>query len=198
VSSPTEQAEKARRIISRWRKLFLGIYLVFVVVSVLVTFFSVLAFHLGVHQVPIKGTRISATADDPKELRACHRRLSRLMTDLHKEAFSLLAHSQRFETHPARAWENWSRDWHHRWRVLDHHCRLSELSGRGVSPEIDKMARIHQALDELHISYTGVVNNFAERYVDRLRTLREEVASVRAMIDRRKRRGHRSTPGASQ
>jgi hypothetical protein len=196
VSSPAEQAEQARRIISRWRKLFLGIYLFFVVVSVLVTFFSVLAFHLGVHKVPVKGTRIAAAADDPKELRDCHKRLSRLMTDLHKETLSLLAHSQRFETHPAKAWEDWSRDWRHRWRVLDHHCRLSEVTG---SPEIDKMARIHQALDELHISYTGVVKNFAERYVDRLRSLRDEVASVRAMIDRRRKsRSHRSTPGASQ
>lgn len=196
MSSPTQQAE---RIVARWRKVFLGVYLVFVVGAVLITFVSVLGFHLGAYKVPIKGTQISPRADKPMELRACHSRLSRLMTSLHKETFSLLARSQRFETQPAKAWEDWSRDWRHRWAVLDHYCRLSELAGTGVSPEIDKMARIHQALDELHISYTGVVNNFAERYVDRLRTLRDEVASVRAMIDRRgKRRSHRPTPGASQ
>ena len=196
MSSPTQQAE---RIIARWRKVFLGVYLLFVIGAILITFFSVLAFHLGAHKVPVKGKQISARADNPKELRRCHRKLSRLMTGLHRETFSLLARSQRFETQPARAWANWSRDWRHRWNVLDHHCRLSELSGRGVSPEIDKMARVHEALDELHISYTGVVKNFAERYVDRLRALRDQVASVRAMIDRRgKRRTHRPTPGASQ
>jgi len=194
LSDPTSQAQ---RIISRWRKVFLGIYLAFVMGSVVVVFVSLMAVHCGVYRVPIVGgKRIAEGGRNPIELRDCHRRLASLLTDLHRETFTLLGRAQRFATEPATEWRNWTRDWRHRWRLLDYRCRLSELSGRDTSPAIDKMAHIHAALDELHISYTGVVNNFAERYVDRLRGLKQEVDAARAIIDKQQRRSHR--PGATQ
>ena len=194
--STESQREQATKIIARWRRVFFGLYLVFVVGSTLVVFFSILTVHAGVYDVPVTGKRIDEGGDNPDQLRRCHQRLARLLTDLHKETFTLLASAQKFETDPATEWTNWSRNWRHRWKLLDHRCRLSELAGQGVSPEIDKMANVHAALDELHISYTGVVNTFADRYVDRLRKLKDEVATVRAMIDRRRRRS--SKPGATQ
>lgn len=193
TETPTQQAE---RIIRRWRRLFLGVYLAFVVAAALVTFVSVVSVHAGVYEVPVTGTRIDPKANNPRDLRWCEKRLSRLLTGLHRETFTLLARTQRFDTHPATEWDNWSRDWRHRWKVLGYRCRLSELAGQGVAPEIDKMANVHAALDELHISYTGVVQNYADRYVDRLRKLMEEVAEVRTMIDRRRRRS--SKPGATK
>ena len=196
MSTPTQSPEEqAARIIARWRRIFLGLYLAFVVGAILVTFSSVVSVHAGVYRVPIAGKRIGPKADDPKELRDCIKRLDRLLTDLHKETFTLLARAQRFEIDPLAEWSNWSRDWQHQWKALDYRCRLSELSGQASSPEIDKMANIHAALDELHISYTGVVNTFADRYVDRLRKLKKEVDEVRAMIDRRRRS---RKPGVSQ
>lgn len=158
---------------------------------------SLLAVQCGLYRVPVmRGQQIGRDAQNPKELRDCHHRLSALLVDLNRETFTLLGRAQRFATEPAAEWQNWSRDWRHRWKVLDYRCRLSEPSSRTASPEIDKMAHIHAALDELHISYTGVVSNFAERYVDRLRALKKEVDAVRAMIDRRRRRSNR--PGATQ
>ena len=54
--SNTEQAEK---IIAKWRKVFLGIYLAFVASACVVTLFSILAVHWGAGGVPIKSRRIS-------------------------------------------------------------------------------------------------------------------------------------------
>jgi hypothetical protein len=187
----------SQAIVRRWRRIFLGLYIGLVVVASLVTFFSVAAVNFGFHRVPIKGTQISAKADQPKELRDCQRRLERLLNDLHRETFTLLAKAQRFGLNVATEWRNWSSDWRHRWRVLDWRCRLSELADKGVSPEIDKMAEIHGALDELHISYSGVVSTFAERYVDRLRNLRQEVDEVRAMINRRRAKKGLPSPSSS-
>ena len=48
------------------------------------------------------------------------------------------------------------------------------------------MATIHQSLEELRLSYSGVVDSFVDRYVSRLHNLKEELSFVRAMIDRRK------------
>lgn len=175
------------RTVRRWRRIFLGLYLAFTVGAALLGFFSILAYQLGANRLPVHtGRQISARANNPWELRDCHQRLERLATDLHKETFTLQSQALKFETDPAVEWRNWSVQWQHRWQQLDHRCRLSELSVQGVSAEIDKMAAIHRSLDELQLSYSGVVNTFVERYVERLRTLRSELTQVRGMIDRRK------------
>lgn len=187
MPEPTDSSEKTVRL---WRRIFLGLYLAFTLGACLLAILSILAYQLGAHEPPVKrGRRIMASADNPKELRDCHRRLERLATELHKETFTLQINALKFKhMDPATEWRNWSTGWKHRWRRLDYRCRLSDLSDQGVSTEIDKMAAIHRSLDDLQLSYSGVVNTFVERYVDRLRRLRSELTGVRGLIDRRKQR----------
>lgn len=203
MPEPQHQAEetnqRSTRMIRQWKRIFFIIYLAFTIAAVLVAFFSILAVHLGATQAPIrKGRRIKSKAEDPKELRDCHRRLKKLATELHRETFTLQAKALRFETNPAVEWRNWSAGWKHRWRYLDYRCRLSELADTGASNEIDKMAAIHRSLEELQLSYSGVVESFVERYVSRLHTLKEELSFVRAMIDRRKPTRPRPGHGVSK
>jgi hypothetical protein len=188
VPGPADSSEKTVRL---WRRIFLGLYLTFTLGVCLLAFLSILAYQLGAHEPPVKrGRRIMASADNPKELRDCHKRLERLATELHKETFTLQIKALKFKRNdPATEWRNWSTGWKHRWRRLNYRCRLSELSGQGISTEIDKMAAIHRSLDDLQLSYSGVVNTFVERYVDRLRRLRSELTGVRGLIDRRKHQG---------
>ena len=188
-----EPLEKAQRIIRTWRRIFLAFYLTFVLVAVLVVFFSVLMGQFGTPPPPLKGRRIDDQARNVKELLGCQKRLKRLLMGLHQETVSLLLRAQRFDTQPATEWTNWSLDWRYRLRLLDYRCRISELSGKGVSQEIDRMARIHTSLSQLHTSYTRVVvDDFTGRYFDRLRKLKHEVEHVRTLLDRRSSRPHSS------
>lgn len=182
-----------------WKRVFTGIYIAFTVSVCIVTLCSVLAALAGGRAIPIKGRQISARADNPRELRNCHKRLERLRTSLHREVFTLQAKALRFDVDPAIEWRNWSHSWRGRWRRLNHRCRLEELGGRGVSQEIDKMAAVHVALDELRLSYSEVMNSFVERYMKRMRKLRMELAEVRSMIDQRgKPAGPEQGHGASK
>lgn len=157
--------------------------------AVVLTAVSVLAVTFGGEALPpVKGPRIGAQGDTPDEIRACHRDLERLLTDLHKETFFIQAKALRFDTDPATEWRNWSEAWRGRWRTLDWRCRLSELSGRG-KPAIDRMAAIHSTLAELQLSYSGVMDRFIETYSDRLRRLRKDLSEIRSMIDRDRHRG---------
>jgi hypothetical protein len=182
---PYNDPSDADPTVRRWKRILLGIYLLFTGVAVIWAFASLVAFNCGGHAVPVKGPRISPAADNPKELRACHKKLERLLTDLHEETFALQANALRYRTDPAAEWRNWSEAWKLRWQALRWRCRLDELGGSGVSPAIDQMAAIHAALEELRLSYTGLVDTFIERYTERLQNLRKDLAAVRTTIDRR-------------
>ncbi len=87
MPGPADSSEKTVRL---WRRIFLGLYLAFTLGACLLAFLSILAYQLGAHEPPVKrGRRIMASADNPKELRDCHKRLERLATELHKETFTL-------------------------------------------------------------------------------------------------------------
>jgi hypothetical protein len=194
-NSSADPIERAAR---RWKRAFFGIYLAFVFAAVTLTFFSVLAVHCGWRPVPLHGRQISANGHNRAELRECHRDLQKLLSDLHREAFTVQARALRFDTNPAAEWRNWSAAWQLRWRTLDWRCRFRELAGSD-RPEIAKMAAIHGALDELHHAYSGQVDRFIETYVQRLRRMSRELADVRAMIDRRPKRQSQAqaTPSAA-
>lgn len=192
-----EVRDNAEKTLRRWRWTFIAIYLVFTSVAVLWPGASIVAFHCGLQQqaAQLDGPRISFNASDPRELRNCQQKLEQLLTDLHRETFTLQARALRFEENPAAEWRNWSRAWRQRWRVLGRRCRLGELAGSGVSPAIDRMADIHKHLRQLQISYTGVMDQFVERYAERLNRLKQQLAKVRSMIDRQ--RPHRPHTRAS-
>ena len=185
-SSPPSPQSPEQRTIRRWRRAFLAIYLVFTFGAVVLTGVSVLAVTFGGAPLPpVKGPRIDERGAKPDEIRACHRSLERLLTDLHHETFAIQAKALRYDTDPATEWRNWSQAWNGRWRTLDWRCRFSELSGRGM-PAIDRMAAIHSTLAELERSYSGVMDRFIETYSDRLRKLRRDLSELRSMIDRGK------------
>jgi hypothetical protein len=181
---------RAAKTVRRWRRAFLGIYLAFTFGAVLVAFMSTLAVHCGGRSLASlphhKGPRIRTDAADPNELRGCQAELDRLLRELHREAFTVQQKALRFDTDPASEWTNWSAAWRARWQALDYRCRFSEGGGKTRSPEIDKMANIHKALEELQFAYSGLVSSFAGTYVDRLRHLRSQLQEVRESIDRRK------------
>jgi hypothetical protein len=191
-----EEKDPNERTVRRWRKAFYSLYLTFTVLAGLWALLSLLSVHCGWQSMAAlgaaaarRGPRISASADNPHELRDCHRRLERLLTDLHQETFTLQARALKHrKTDPAAEWRNWSKAWRARWRELDRRCRLSELSGSGKSKEIDRMHAIHSVLAELQLGYSGIVDRFVERFADRLRGLRKDLAAVRAMIDQRRAR----------
>jgi hypothetical protein len=178
------------KTVRRFRKAFLGLYLAFTIGMSVWTFLTLLASNCGGRAIPSKEPRISSKADDLFELRQCQRELERLLTDLHKETFNLQGKALRFDTDPGTEWRNWAAGWRQRWHALDWECRLSELSGKGVSAEIDAMESVHLELDELQHSYTGVVDTFVERYVERLHRLRGELNKIGSMIETRGREAH--------
>jgi hypothetical protein len=195
LSDPEHQLDPSsqERTIRRWKRAFFGIYLAFTMSAAGLAFFSVLAVHCGWQPPPAAGPQISTNADNPAELRTCHRDLDRLLRDLHKEAFTVQARALRFDTNPATEWRDWSKQWQLRWRTLAWRCRFRELAGQGVSPAIDQMAAVHTALDELHLGYSSQVDRFVDAYVQRLRKLSKELGEVRATIDQRSRR-HAAAP----
>jgi len=183
VSDTSDRAAKTER---RWRRVFLGLYLTITTAACVVAFFSVLAVHCGGRPLAAQGPRIHADARDPRELRACQADLERLLRELHLEAVSVQGKALTLDTDLVAEWRAWSGDWQTRWRAVDYRCRLHELAGRGVAPEIDKMAEIHSDLDELQFAYAALVGKFAGTYTDRLRRLRNELREVRQLIDRHK------------
>jgi len=200
VSNTTTYSAEGARTVRRWRKIFTGAYLAFTVAAAGWALLSLLAVHCG-YYVPSEpqGPRIGVAADDPAELRRCHRSLERLLVDLHDTTFSLQARALKYDIDPATEWRNWSRAWTQRWRQVNHRCRLSE-PGDGPRPILERMRPVHAALAELQLGYSGVVDRFIERYADRLRQLRSELRTIRALIDRQRKRrsgGRPPMPAAS-
>lgn len=173
------------RTINRWKRTFLGTYLAFTLGAVFLAFFSILAVQCGARPVSPRGPRIGESANSPAELRQCHHDLERLLADLHREAFTVQAKALRFNTDPASEWRNWSAAWELRWRSLDWRCRFGDLAGTQKIPEIERMAAVHATLEELHLSYSGLVDRFVDTYAARLHKMRTELSEIRTLIDRR-------------
>lgn len=182
-----EVAPQDDRTVRAWRRLFIGVYLVFTAGATLVALLSILAVHCGFRTPPkIKGDRISARGDKPEELRSCHKELVELLGELHNKSFALQADVLKYKVEPVAEWRNWSASWRHRWEAVGVRCRLADLAGTGVSAPIDRMEGIHAALAELQLAYTDVAERFIEGYVERMRQLRADLAAVRRMIDSRR------------
>ena len=161
----------------------MGVYLVFTLSIVVWTTASLVVANFGERTGKIKGPRIKATANDPKQLRKCIKNLARLLDDFEKESLTLQGRALKYDMNPQAEWKNWSKRWKTRGNKLSYRCRLDELSGADVNPAIDKMAEIHLALGDLHSSSTSVVNGYMGHYVKRLRTLRTKMSAVRTMVD---------------
>ena len=166
------------------RRVFLALYVAFISAFGIWSLVSVLAVHLGLHkdELHFSGPLISAQADNPAELLRCHKDLDQLLGELHQETFSIQAKALKFNFDPAAEWRNWSPGWIRRWKIVGRRCRLSDLRGRGVHHAIDALADIHGALEELQLSYTGVMDRFVENYSERLRTLKHKLGVIPAMI----------------
>jgi len=132
---------------------------------------SILQVHAGFHRPKqaFKGEKINVRADKPDELRRCHRDMEHLLRDLHDQTFALQAKALKFDINPATEWRNWAQAWRKRWSIIGSRCRLDELSGSGTSQEIDTLGQIHNALSELQLSYTDVMDRYIERFARRLR-----------------------------
>jgi hypothetical protein len=186
VTALSPQPEAAAKKIRRWRKIFLGIYIAFTSSAIVLTFLSILVYHWGGRPFPVHGPQISFHGNNPEELRSCLNDLNRLLSDLHKETFTVQARALRFDTDPETEWRNWSADWKLRWQSLRWRCRLEQQSDESTTPIIKRMAKIHLDLEELQFSYGGVVDKFVNRYIERLRNMRSELSSIHALIDREK------------
>ena len=175
--------EKPDHTVRLWKRLLIGVYLVFTLFIVAWTTASLVVANFGEPTVKLKGPRIKASADDPKELRKCIKNLQRLLDDFEKESLTLQGRALKYDMNPDAEWSNWSERWKMRGNKLSYRCRLDELSGAEVNPAIDKMAEVHLALGDLHNSSTSVVKGYMGQYVKRLRTLRKKMSAVRTMVD---------------
>jgi hypothetical protein len=179
LSSQVTSNEKTVRL---WRRIFIAIYSTFTAAVVGLGYISIILFHCGERPRSQHGPQIGVHKDNSEELLACHRDLMRLLTDLHKEAFSLQARSLRLSMDPTAEWENWSSDWKLRWENIGWRCRLSDGESQKNNVIIEQMATIHGELENLQLSYSGLVHNFTEKYLARLQNLMHELSSLRAMI----------------
>lgn len=172
------------------RKILLWSYVTFTGLIALWTLLSVVQVHAGFHKPKLhfKGPKISPRADKPKELRRCHRDVERLLRELHDQTFALQAKALKYDINPATEWRNWAQAWRMRWSLVDSRCRLRELSGSGTSKEIDALYGVHDALSELQLSYTDVMDRFVERFARRLREQQRRLERVNKQIESRVKR----------
>jgi hypothetical protein len=163
------------------------------------SFISVLSVHCGFsrNEPVFRGRRINATANDPGELRRCHRDVAGLLSRLHRKSYELQARALKYKTDPAVEWRSWSRAWRQRWQVVDHRCRLSELGGTGKSPVIDKLHHVHRELDRLQHAYDGVIDRYIKHHARRLKRLRGTLRAIRDTIERRKAKAALGSPAGS-
>jgi len=175
------------------RKTFLWGYIAFTSVMALWMTLSVLQVHAGFHKPrqPFKGEKISVRADNPDELRRCHRDIQHLLRDLHDQTFTLQAKALKFDINPATEWRNWTQAWRKRWSIIGSRCRLDELSS--TSQEIDALNQIHDALSELQLSYTDVMDRYIERFSRRLREQQLQLERVSKQIEGRVKRQRDAT-----
>lgn len=182
----SQQLQTATEIRPRWQRVFLGAYLLFTAGAISLTTISIVTVLLDKYPQEGQGPRISTRADKLPELRGCHKDVQRLLRDLHKEAFTVQARALRYDIDPMTDWGNWSTGWMKRWHAVDWRCRLSDLQDTDVSPVIHRLAGVHQALQELQISYGGVVQQFSTKYIERLRNFKRDLSDIRVMIEKRK------------
>jgi hypothetical protein len=136
----------------------------------------------------VKGSRprISGRADSVAELMSCERDVDRLFRDLGDQVFGLQALTARQEIDLAQRWEDWRKGWLARWLEVEHRCRFRELRDRGYGTAYDRMAYVHEELEEIEQRLDSLLRSFIEHEAPRLDEIRRELDRVRRELDRRR------------
>lgn len=192
-------SEEVQRKVRRWRRLFQSVYFALTIALCVWTLASLLAVRLGLRAPEVKLHRpmIHASGADPAELRSCANEVDALLTDLFNETSSLAGTAIKYKVPPNVEWKDWAAAWRHRWNRTDRRCRLSEVGGTGAVPELDILRQVHEELDQLELGYGEVVDRFLDRFVERLRRLRAEIAHARELIERRRGKKPRASAAFS-
>jgi len=122
----------------------------------------------------------------PEELLRCNRDVSELLEDLATNAARLVT-APKENGSPATVstrWTQFSRQWQERWREVDGHCRFSELAGTRLGVGYDRMARVHEGLQETHLRYDSLIRRFDNEQADELTSMRQALAKSRASLSR--------------
>ncbi|MCK5796659.1 MAG: hypothetical protein KAI47_05730 [Deltaproteobacteria bacterium] len=189
MSSSPEDLPRAAKL---GRTMGWGISLGLTAVALVWSFISILSVHCGFSRdEPVfRGHPISPRADNPKELRRCHRDVSGLVSSLHDEIFNVQTKALKFNTDPGVEWRNWSTAWRRRWAVVGRRCRLAELAGQDVNPIIDELYEVHEEVSHLQHAYDGVMARFIEPHARRLERLRSQLRVLRNTIEKAARKSH--------
>lgn len=132
---------------------------------------------------PIKLRKPPIDVTNRAQVLGCERDVAALVQDLHRQAFAVQMAALEKETDLQGQWDVFLDRWRDRWTEVGKRCRLQELAGTGT-PAIDRLADAHAQVDELATAYGALLDSFNNRYVDRLRSIRQALAEARAAANR--------------
>jgi len=143
---------------------------------------------------PTRARAAAAVSNQPssEELLRCNRDVSELLEDLAANAARLVT-APDDPGSPATVstrWTQFSRQWQERWHDVDARCRFSELAGTRLGVGYDRMARVHDTLQETHLRYDSLIRRFDNEQADELSSMRRALTKSRGALSR--------TEGASQ
>jgi hypothetical protein len=72
-------------------------------------------------------------------------------------------------------WDAWKETWHTRWAQVGYRCRFKELRGAGYGQPYDRMAELHESLEEIEQRYDSLLIRF-------LKNEARSVAEVRSAL----------------
>jgi len=134
--------------------------------------------------------RFSGRADDIDGLVRCQHHLEALFDDLNG-TFARLTAPPNSAT---QIRQDFAENWPVRWRAAGEDCRFAELRDRGLGAPYDRLAWIHQTLQEVHRDYAALLERYIAHHEPRVNDVRRALETSRKLLDQR-RAPHDARPG---
>jgi hypothetical protein len=163
-----------------WRRAFTGLYLAYTLGACVLAFFSILMSLTRERAVQLRGPQIRP--DNARHVLVCERDLGILVEDLHKKAFSLQEHVLSGTRDLRQEWARYAGTWRDRWGEVGRRCRLAEFRSDPRYPALELLAEAYAEMDELEHVYAGLVQTFADRQEERLRSVLGKLRAARQAL----------------
>jgi hypothetical protein len=189
VSKGSEKFNEFRR----YRQVLAGLYIGTVTAGFLLLAVSVarqLLFRSPA--VQLAGPVLSSEDPDPALLLACNDQVAGLFRELGDATTRLMAipaahgdgeSSARHEI--SARWETFSREWLHRWDVVNARCSFSQLADTHLGTAYDRMAKVHGDLPAVRLKYQSLLVRFEAELSAELARMHRALALSREGLSER-------------
>lgn len=171
-----------------YRRLFQGVFAFVAIGGVIFLLISIGLSVFGRRDAGPLPAQISGQPSVDEQV-ACQREVQGLFDELNQQLFERQKDVSKSDVDVLSKWEAWRERWHRRWTEVGYRCRFEGSKGKGLGDAYDRMAYVHEDLEEIEQRFDAQLNRFLNHEAPHVAEIRAALAENDRLLRKLSNRG---------